>query len=104
MFSLFKKNKTLEKLRQVYTDLNQIEDKILFLTNETQNQRNSKYKTIINHLNGNIDGLTICKEFEKKYDRINFLSNEILKLHIEIKSELNDYNNLKYKEEMEKLN
>ncbi len=104
MFNFFRKNKTLEKLKQVYTDLNQIEDKILFLSNETQNHKDSKYKTITNHLNGNIDGLNISKEFEKKYDRINLLSNEILKLHIEIKSELNDYNNLKYKEEMNKLN
>ena len=104
MFNFFGKNVVIEKLKKVYTDLNQIEDKILFLVNQTRNCKDSKYKTIINHLNGNVDGMILSKKFEEKYDKINFYSNEILKLHIEMKEDLNNYNNIKYEKEMKKLN
>ncbi len=103
MFNFFKKNKKLEKLKIVYTDLNKIEDRILFLCNETQNQKYSTYKTVINHLNNNIYGMKLAKDLETKYEMINKLSNEILNIHIEIKNELNEYNHLKYEKEMEKL-
>lgn len=114
MLLLFKKTKKLEKLKELHTKRNELENKIIDLFNDECIETEDKIKinsllhriNKINELLKLLNGLLLCKEEEKinlvienidnMYDKISQIYNELL---IKIKSkyyEEDEINNENY--------